>query len=392
MLAILFSIICKQIFTMKNLLATGFLLLTMIVWALVACQPNAANSATDKNEVTNFCRSYKGTIGDKAITLKLAKYPNGNINGFYSFDQDGEPIWIQGEVDSAGQWQFFEHLIGSEQGDVTWTVRPTAQKLVGTWRDTVHKKTLSIALTQQTSVTQLEMVYASDTIQLFKGKKNSPIAKIEQTLLMPVGIADASLATFLKNQIYKQLRGDTIEKPYPYNNLREFMTEETQNYFKNYRDELADETFSDSTDEDGGAFLNYENSSQMSVIANNSRYLSLAHLDYSYTGGAHGNYGTAFYTLDLKNRKRLTLNDVFKAGFEATLDKAIDKKVRQQLSISPEESLEGHLLIEKIEHNDNFALTEKGILFNYVPYEIASYAQGEIQIFVPFSELKTVLK
>jgi len=36
------------------------------------------------------------------------------------------------------------------------------------------------------------------------------------------------------------------------------------------------------------------------------------------------------------------------------------------------------LLIEKIAMNENIMVTEKGIRINYLPYEIASYAMGEI--------------
>ena len=45
----------------------------------------------------------------------------------------------------------------------------------------------------------------------------------------------------------------------------------------------------------------------------------------------------------------------------------------------------------KIKANDNFYVTTKGIGFSYSPYEIAAYAVGEINIFIPFSELSDCL-
>jgi len=40
----------------------------------------------------------------------------------------------------------------------------------------------------------------------------------------------------------------------------------------------------------------------------------------------------------------------------------------------------------------NVFLTNGGAVFTYQPYEIASYAQGELAVFVPLSELRPLLR
>jgi hypothetical protein len=55
------------------------------------------------------------------------------------------------------------------------------------------------------------------------------------------------------------------------------------------------------------------------------------------------------------------------------------------------EPLSNALFENSIEPTNNFCITKKGILFLYNPYEIAAYAMGEIELFIPFEELKTVV-
>ena len=46
----------------------------------------------------------------------------------------------------------------------------------------------------------------------------------------------------------------------------------------------------------------------------------------------------------------------------------------------------------KIAPNQNFFVTGKGMGFAYNPYEIGPYVMGEINIYIPFSDLKKYLK
>ena len=53
--------------------------------------------------------------------------------------------------------------------------------------------------------------------------------------------------------------------------------------------------------------------------------------------------------------------------------------------------LSNKLFENSVESTSNFCITPKGILFLYNPYEIAAYAYGEIELFIPFSEIKSVV-
>ncbi len=101
-------------------------------------------------------------------------------------------------------------------------------------------------------------------------------------------------------------------------------------------------------------------------------------VSYYMPSAAHGMYNIRYINYDLTAGKVLTLADVFTAEGIAALPEIIrDYAVRMEASI-------GSTDITEIPCGGNFYLTPDGeIVFSYQPYEVASYAQGEIQIPIP---------
>lgn len=93
---------------------------------------------------------------------------------------------------------------------------------------------------------------------------------------------------------------------------------------------------------------------------------------------AHGMYGTVYINYDLVNGCFIHLSDLFTdKGMEA-----LPRKIRKMaLALHP---LIGATDIRTLPADNNFYITASNdIVFAYQPYEVASYAQGEIQIPVP---------
>ncbi len=44
------------------------------------------------------------------------------------------------------------------------------------------------------------------------------------------------------------------------------------------------------------------------------------------------------------------------------------------------------------ELNDNFLIKKNGLLFVFNPYEIAAYVYGAIEVFIPYKEIKDLIK
>ena len=137
--------------------------------------------------------------------------------------------------------------------------------------------------------------------------------------------------------------------------------------------------------------FSYQQEQGVSVYFNQHDLLTLGFSTYTYTGGAHGMHSTQVRSYDIKNKKVYTLEDILRPGSQAQLSLALAQAVRDRFGMSAEQSLSEYLFEDTIEPNSNFGLTDKGIFFVYAPYEIAAYAFGEIELFIPFAAIRPLL-
>lgn len=139
----------------------------------------------------------------------------------------------------------------------------------------------------------------------------------------------------------------------------------------------------------------YEFDLNGSVLLNRKGVLTVSISTQSYTGGAHGSYGTRYFVFDVLSGKRLSVGDLFVSGFEDRLNRLIDSRYRQMKGLSETERLDGEkgqLFENVIRFTDNVALTPEGVTFFYNNYEIAAYVYGPTEITLPYSDVADILK
>ncbi|UWX58542.1 DUF3298 and DUF4163 domain-containing protein [Chlorobaculum sp. MV4-Y] len=131
------------------------------------------------------------------------------------------------------------------------------------------------------------------------------------------------------------------------------------------------------------------------VLLDRPGLLTVSIFTYAFTGGAHGMSVTQYLVFDTATGRLRGLKDLFRPGFEATLDKLIERRFRQMRGLSASDPLNGEkggLFENKITHNNNFAVTGSGIRFLFNQYDIAPYAAGQISVDLSFDDLKGILK
>lgn len=127
--------------------------------------------------------------------------------------------------------------------------------------------------------------------------------------------------------------------------------------------------------------LGFSSNTWMMFVGQKEKLATFAIRYYSYTGGAHGLGGSEYLTIDMTTHKVLTLPDIidqkklpevkellwsFYTNFGSTKDEdAFTKKTDFDVS-------------------ENFYLAHDGIHFIYHEYEIASYAEGEQDLVIPW--------
>ena len=108
----------------------------------------------------------------------------------------------------------------------------------------------------------------------------------------------------------------------------------------------------------------------------------------SYTGGAHGIYGTECYTYSLAGGYEITTADLFTETQLEHLGQLIRNEIYEQYGAGSDEELEAKgFFPEYIRVTENFRVTPEGITFCYNPYDIGCYALGAVEVEVSREKL-----
>lgn len=111
----------------------------------------------------------------------------------------------------------------------------------------------------------------------------------------------------------------------------------------------------------------------------------------SYLGGAHGMYSTEYHTYSLADGYELSAADLLGEEKMEPLQALIRAKLCQSCNAANDEELSAAgFFPDYISVTDNFRITPEGMIFHYNPYEIACYANGEIDVEVSREELEAL--
>ena len=129
-------------------------------------------------------------------------------------------------------------------------------------------------------------------------------------------------------------------------------------------------------------------SSKITGVFNNT--ISIRSEEEIYTGGANTFYNLTFANFNLKTGKYLTLDDIFNES-NITIVENIGKDIFNKMKDIPkDQSLEqaGYWFENNVfSLNDNFSITDSGLVFFYNLYAIAPRSEGTTKLFIPKEKL-----
>ena len=178
-----------------------------------------------------------------------------------------------------------------------------------------------------------------------------------------------SILYFLKGNFEKNIRATTI-------------TEAANNFLKSYEDDKKEFP---------------ETSPYMAEVSISSSYssptiLSLKTDFYSFTGGAHGNGSSKFLNFDPLTGNLMSTSTIFKDKKEFTdFAEEIFRKEKGIPTGDPINSTGYWFENEKFYLPESIGISKTEIIIIYNPYEIASYADGTIEIRIPKEEAQSYL-
>ncbi len=164
------------------------------------------------------------------------------------------------------------------------------------------------------------------------------------------------------------------------NSVAQAMASFSQSY-QNFKNEFNDEAIGWEANANGE--ISYENAFLLSLILDT----------YTFTGGAHGHSESIFLNFDKEKNVELENYQLFK-DLEGFIDFA-ETKFRNDQEIPEQGSINatGFMFSGEVFHlPENLGFTEEGIQLIYNQYEVASYADGPIELLIPYADANQFLK
>ncbi|GAB3425473.1 hypothetical protein GCM10027516_27990 [Niabella aquatica] len=335
-----------------------------------------------------FFKTLEGSIAGKRIIMHFLKsYDRVDANYYYA-DQ-GQPIflskdWNKTQGDSI---YLLEVSTRTSEQSPTLTMAIHQDGVTGIWRSGDGKAAYPFELKESNSQPTLHFNAASyiDSAKYVKFKTDTPTLKSSVTVV--TAIDDNTGAAWLNQQV-KQIIANG-DKKFTGQSLSQTAAALVKDAVDGYNSDV-DSSLVGIDKKAPHYFLNREYQTLSNIIYNQHGYIALSIFNYAYTGGAHGNYGTSMYCFDADTQRRLDLKDIVHID-SLKAQELLEQYFRQQYSLPLSTPLDQRLFVKHLVPNNNFYLSPAGLGFVYVPYEIAPYADGEINIWIPFSDLKPYL-
>lgn len=110
-------------------------------------------------------------------------------------------------------------------------------------------------------------------------------------------------------------------------------------------------------------------------------------------GAAHPNHNTLVFNYDLNMGRALTLGDLFKSdsNYLAVISGYAIRELKKKLGPDPDTDWIERGAGAKEENYKNWNLTRSGLQVTFDPYQVASYAEGEHVVVIPFAVLKDLI-
>ena len=377
---------CRSIYLMMF----RYCLLLLPVLITACGQHNTSTSAVARDSSVaestsgptgDFYKRFSGTIAGRPVVVQFHRQA-GKIHGTYQYSNIGQLVEFRNWLDTVADENYIlsEIVPGVQAEGATWAILIQGKTARGEWWSSDSEQHFPISLTEEypEGSIRLDAFQIADSASLFPDRASSPKAITTHSYLLPAGDQAGFLYDVLRSQIAPGSKeGDDIATAIRAANAA---------YFNAYRKENA--LLLD--DGDAGLFtFNYTNDEVMQVLYNDQYWLVTELFTASYTGGAHGNYASSYANIDLGQKKIWTVTDI--VADTTALRPLLNDAAISYFRLAPGEGMSQRLLVDEVPATANIYLSATGLSFVYNPYEIASYAAGQISLFLPYKKLMPFL-
>ena len=222
----------------------------------------------------------------------------------------------------------------------------------------------------------------------------NPACSLKLNFIYPDKYADAAILKMIQSAFVTQYFGDEFADLSPQQAIKKYEEEYIKNYKTLEPDYLAEVDRAKKNNHSVGSWFNYYETSYNEILFNKQDIISTSVYFENYTGGAHGAHALKNHVVDLNTGNTVTEAMIFVEDYQDILTQLIIATIAKDKQAKDIKELEnmGYFSIDEVYPNNNFWVNDKGITYTYNEYEIAAYVVGRTHVFIPYSELKLILK
>lgn len=132
------------------------------------------------------------------------------------------------------------------------------------------------------------------------------------------------------------------------------------------------------------------------IVSSVNNVVQISLIGDTYMGGAHGMPFLEYLLFDMDLQTQIGFSDVIFSekvnDFHELAYQSFKEYLNKELKINTDSEIKDYESTWKFELTENFYFGKDGLVLVYQPYEMGSYAQGFIEIVVPYHQLGDILK
>ncbi|MDR1699454.1 MAG: RsiV family protein [Prevotellaceae bacterium] len=211
---------------------------------------------------------------------------------------------------------------------------------------------------------------------------------IDITMVYPVAFADSAALGNIQQEIVGLMFGDEYFRSNPQEIINGYMEFEKENW------QFTHNNFATALNRaKRDVLLNFNVTLHSEVRFNKGGVLAYLISKSMYEGGAHSLTGSNFLFFDLATGSRIIEDDIFEDNYNEMLAAIFARSLQESLGSDTDNVLADNDF-ENIFPNGNFYADEEGITYLFHQDEIAfaDLSGDEIEIFIPYKDIKSILK
>lgn len=288
-------------------------------------------------------------------------------------------------------------VVGCEDSKMTQTVLEAEKKIVQlgnelkSTKDTLAKKEAEVAelsnvkaenetlkaeleKAQQNTALNVEIVKIFDKKEVIKhnAEKKEEYMLEESRIDSFISIPKTNLGWL--NQLLLKIIYDPNEE------AGRKLQHPTEDDLKKYREEVYQALVASAKEE---PVIGYEESIHSDFIGQRNNIVTFSVQPYSYSGGAHGLHYTQYINIDLNKKSVIRLDDLVSKQNQAKLKEALWESYAV-FRVDENGKYNGFADKKEFRISPEFYFGANGVVFVYPPYELGPYAEGDVEVSLPW--------